>query len=89
VRDYARFAGKQIKVKIREPIDGQRVLQGLLKGLNEAGNVVLVVEGREHVLPPSQIENGRLWFDWQAARGVQRTEGGQQARGRRAAQRDR
>ena len=88
IRDYARFAGQQAKVKIRQPIDGQRVLQGLLKGLNETGNVVLVVEGVEHVLPPSQIENGRLWFDWQAARGVQRTEGGQRPRGR-AAQRDR
>jgi ribosome maturation factor RimP len=91
VADYARFAGRSAKVKVREPIDGQRVLRGGLKGLDADGRIVLDVEGREHHLEPRQVENGRLWFDWQATRGGPRSAPGRQSpgRARRAAQRDR
>ena len=91
LHDYERFAGKQVKVKVRQPIDGQRVLRGELKGLDTEGHVVLDVEGQEHHLEPAQIESGRLWFDWQAARGVSNVAKGRQtaSRARRAAQRDR
>lgn len=90
VRDYARFAGRQAKVKVRQPIDGQRVLHGSLKGLDGDGRVLLEGEGREYHLDPEQIESGRLSFDWQAARGVSRAPGGQRRPGaRRAPQRDR
>jgi ribosome maturation factor RimP len=91
IADYARFAGKLAKVKVREPIEGQRVLCGTLKGRDEAGAVVLEVDGREHHLEPGQIESGRLWFDWQAARGGPSAANGRQGpgRARRAAQRDR
>jgi len=92
ISDYQRFAGKQAKVKTREPIDGQRVLRGELAGLDGEGRVVIVEGDKEHHLEPSRIENGRLWFDWQAARGGsnavnkgRRTP----SRARRAAQRDR
>ena len=88
VADYARFAGKQAKVKIRQPIDGQRVLCGELKGLDGTGSVVLDVEGHEHHLEPGQIETGRLWFDWQAARGT-KTAHARRAPRRGPAQRDR
>jgi ribosome maturation factor RimP len=90
VRDYARFAGRQAKVKVRQPIDGQRVLHGSLKGLDEEGRVVLDGEGREYHLDPEQIESGRLSFDWQAARGVSRAPEGRRRPGaRRAPERDR
>jgi ribosome maturation factor RimP len=90
IADYARFAGKQAKVKTRQPIDGQRVLQGELKGLDPAGNVILDVEGQEHHLEPGQIETGRLWFDWQAARGGKTAHARQApSRARGPAQRDR
>lgn len=89
IADYGRFAGKQAKVKIREPIDGQRVLRGELKGLDDAGNAVLNVEGREHHFEPGQIETGRLWFDWQAARGGKATHAQAPRRARGSAQRDR
>jgi ribosome maturation factor RimP len=91
IGDYSRFAGKQAKIKVREPIDGQRVLRGTLKGRDEEGRVVFDVEGREHHLEAGQIESGRLWFDWQAARGGPKAANGRPApgRARRAAQRDR
>ncbi|HEX3593532.1 MAG TPA: ribosome maturation factor RimP [Polyangiaceae bacterium] len=90
-RDYERFAGKLAKVKVREPIGGQHVLRGELKGLDGEGRVVLDVDGQEHHLEPAQIESGRLWFDWQAARGGPNTAKGRQKPGqaRRPAQRDR
>ena len=92
VLDYQRFAGKQAKVKVREPIDGQRVLRGELAGRDAQGRVVLTADGKEHHLEPSQIESGRLWFDWQAARGgsnVAHKGRRTPSRARRAAQRDR
>ncbi|SRR5260221_13490147 len=91
LRDYARFAGRQAKVKVRQPIEGQRVLRGCLKGMDEAGRVIIECDGREHHLEPEQIESGRLWFDWQAARGVSGGPSNQRGprRPRRAAQRDR
>lgn len=67
VSDYARFSGRKAKLKLREPLSGQRVISGLLKGLDESGLVVLESEGGEHKIPPSQIESGRLSFDWKAA----------------------
>lgn len=89
ISDYQRFAGKQAKVKVREPIDGQRVLRGELAGRDEEGRVVLVEDGKQHHLEPSQIESGRLWFDWQAARGGGNAANKGRRTPRRAAQRDR
>jgi ribosome maturation factor RimP len=87
VRDYARFAGRHAKVKLTQPIDGQRVLRGCLKGVGEDGRVVLDSEGKEHRLEPAQIEGGRLSFDWQAARGAPRRQNQKAARPARGARR--
>lgn len=84
VRDYARFAGRHAKVKLTQPIDGQRVLRGCLKGVGEDGRVVLESDGKELRLEPTQIENGRLSFDWQAARGAKPRPQNQGQRGKRA-----
>jgi ribosome maturation factor RimP len=90
LRDYARFAGRLAKVKLRQPVGGQSVLRGGLKGMDPEGRVVLECDGREHHLDPQQIESGRLVFDWQAARGVSRAPVGRgRGRARGAAQRDR
>jgi ribosome maturation factor RimP len=86
-RDYSRFAGRGAKVKLRELVDGQRVLRGTLRGMDGAA-VVLECDGKEHRIDPSLIESGRLTFDWQASRGVKR--GGSHKGGRPgAAPRDR
>jgi ribosome maturation factor RimP len=67
VADYARFSGRKAKLKLREPLAGQRVISGILKGLDESGLVVLESEGGVHKIAPDRIESGRLSFDWQAA----------------------
>jgi ribosome maturation factor RimP len=90
VGDYARFSGRHAKIKLLQPVDGQRVLRGCLKGVGEDGLVVFESEGKEHRLPPAHIESGRLSFDWQAARRAPRQNQGQRGkRAARAAPRDR
>lgn len=70
-RDYVRFAGRQAKLKLKQPLaDGQRVLRGCLKGADAEGKVVVESDGQEHHLDVSDVETARLAFDWQAARGV-------------------
>jgi ribosome maturation factor RimP len=88
VRDYARFAGRGAKVKLRDPVDGQRVLRGSLKGLSEDGRVVLEADGKEHRLDLASIETGRLTLDFEAARGAPKKNLGHKRAGR-AAPRDR
>ncbi|MBV1775028.1 ribosome maturation factor RimP [Burkholderiaceae bacterium DAT-1] len=58
--DFVRFAGKQIKIKLRLPLDGRKTIVGELKGLSE-GNV-LVAENADTTLsvPLSQIDKVRL-----------------------------
>jgi ribosome maturation factor RimP len=96
IGDYARFAGQLAKVKLKRPgrdetarpgvapagagPGGQRVLRGILKGV-EDGRIVLECDGEEHRLLPEQIESGRLAFDWQASRGEKK--GPRGAKGRR------
>lgn len=69
VADYVRFAGRTAKLKLKNPVSGQRVVRGELKGLESDGRVVLALEGTELRLNPDEIESGRLSFDWQASLG--------------------
>jgi ribosome maturation factor RimP len=85
VRDYERFAGRMAKVKLREPVLGQRVVRGELKGLGSDGKVVLVSDGKELSLDPADIESGRLAFDWQASLGKKKGSANRPARRGRSA----
>jgi ribosome maturation factor RimP len=85
--DYARFSGQKAKVKVREPISGQRVFVGILKGLDASGFVVIESDGQERRIPPEQIERGRLSFDWQTARQKPGAPRGDKRRDRRPAER--
>ena len=38
--DYERFSGRSAKLKLRAPLEGQRVLRGVLRGLDAAGSVL-------------------------------------------------
>lgn len=52
-RDFLRFAGHRVRVRLREPRDGQRRFRGRLAGV-EAGSVLL------EAAPPSPEEPARL-----------------------------
>jgi ribosome maturation factor RimP len=66
-KDYARFAGQSAKLKLREPLAGQRVIDGTLHGLDEAGRVQLETDKGLLGFDFEQIESGRLTFSWGGA----------------------
>lgn len=62
-RDYTRFAGQAVRVKLKAAHAGQHVLYGTLHGLDETGRVALELPSSEVVtLELDEIESGRLVF---------------------------
>jgi ribosome maturation factor RimP len=61
-RDFARFAGEKAKLKLREPLGGQRVVVGRLDGLDD-GKVRVQEGSRVHEVPLSLVESARLVFE--------------------------
>ena len=60
--DFARFAGQKAKLKLREPVGGQRVVIGVIDRVT--GDRVSVSEGqRRHDVPLAVIERARLVFE--------------------------
>jgi len=76
-KDYLRFAGQSAKLKLREPLAGQRVIHGTLHGLDDSGRVQLESEQGLLCLELAQIESGRLTFSWggQARKGKPKGKG--------------
>jgi ribosome maturation factor RimP len=67
-RDYERFAGRAAKLKLREPLEGQKVLRGVLRGLDPSGAVLLETDTGTVGILLDQIGSGQLVFDWQPSR---------------------
>ncbi len=65
--DYQRFAGQLVKLKLRAPLAGQRVLRGTLHGLDEAGGVSLDTQHGLLSVPLEEISVGRLVFEFGAS----------------------
>lgn len=62
LREYRLFAGRQVEVRCRSAVDGQRVWRGRLLG-HEAGQVRLeTVEGRRLEIPFEQVARAQLVF---------------------------
>ena len=58
-RDFRRFQGARVRIKLSVPLDGRRKFKGILMGCGEQG-VVIEEGGSEHVLPLEQIDKARL-----------------------------
>ena len=58
-RDFERFAGQEVRVRMRFPLDGQRKFKGRLLGLQD-DTVVIEQDGEQVSLPYEQIEQARL-----------------------------
>lgn len=64
-RDYERFAGQPARLKLREPLAGQRVIRGVLNGLDEQGRVLVQTERGELVtIEFTAIQSAHLIFEW-------------------------
>ncbi|MDP9149382.1 MAG: ribosome maturation factor RimP [Myxococcota bacterium] len=61
-RDFIRFAGQKAKLKLREAVDGQRVIVGLLDGV-VAGHVRVIEGVRVMEVPLPLVDSARLVFE--------------------------
>jgi ribosome maturation factor RimP len=58
-RDFERFRGAKIRVKMGMPVAGRRNFTGVLDGCRD-GAVILLQDGGEHALPLEDISTARL-----------------------------
>lgn len=58
-RDFERFAGEPVIVRLRIPVDGRRRIAGKLVGLID-GHITLVVDGVERAYDANIVETTRL-----------------------------
>jgi ribosome maturation factor RimP len=59
-QDYLRFAGRRVKIVVREPVDGQSFFKGRLEGLAGGELVVVTDDQREHRVPLSIVTRANL-----------------------------
>ena len=56
---YDDWAGHQVNIRLRMAFDGRRKFQGILKG-TEGGDVVVVVDDHEYLLPFESIDKANI-----------------------------
>lgn len=66
--DYVRFAGQSAKLKLKVPVEGHYTFRGQLRGVDEAGNILINTDSGELVIEPSNIQSGHLAFDWKVSK---------------------
>ena len=59
-QDYRRFAGRRIKIVMREPVDGQGFFKGRLDGVVDRDVGVVTDDAREHRVPLSIVTRANL-----------------------------
>jgi ribosome maturation factor RimP len=62
-RDFARFAGEQVRVRMTEGVDGRRNFSGRLCGAHD-GLAQIDCDGRIHHLPIGDIAKANIVPDW-------------------------
>ena len=62
-RDFARVIGKELEIRMYEPIDGKRELQGILMGMEEA-SIVIESGGVSTVVPRVKIAKATLKLEF-------------------------
>ena len=59
LEQFAKYAGEQVKIKLRSPFEGRRNFQGLLKGVEEQ-DVIVQADEHEYLLPVDSIEKANI-----------------------------
>ncbi len=62
--DFERFFGKRAKLVLREPLEGQKSIEGILGGVNEGNIAVSLDSGASIQIPHSQVDRANLKFEW-------------------------
>jgi len=63
-KDYERFQGKKVKIGLREPIEGQRNLEGTLGELRDGIVTLDLNSGKKLHFPLHQVQKANLKFEW-------------------------
>jgi len=66
-RDFERFAGNQVDIRLLAPVNGRRRFKGVLGGLRD-GQVVLQMDDEELVVALDEIDRARLVPDYKSHR---------------------
>ena len=64
IQDYARFAGRDAKLKLREGDSSQIVIRGILRGLDADSKILIDTSDGQRALALETIQSGRLEFNW-------------------------
>ena len=62
-KDFRRVLGQRLEVRLYQPMDGRKQLEGVLTGCSADG-IVLDCDGTERALPLSRIALARLYIDF-------------------------
>ena len=62
-RDFERFAGQNVKVVLREPVDGQKTWEGTLSGFKD-GEISLAASGKAVSFNLNQVSKANLKYEW-------------------------
>lgn len=65
---YERFAGNEVQLRLKVPVEGRRKFKGRLLGLRD-GDVVIATEAGELSFAFADIERAQLVPDWDAVKG--------------------
>ena len=63
-RDFVRFAGKKAKLKVTHAVAGQKVLVGILDGVDKQKNIIVRDGSRSFEVPLADVEKARLVFEF-------------------------
>jgi len=63
-RDFARFAGRNARVKLADGVEGRRNFSGTIRGAHD-GVVEIECDGRSYQLPVEQVAKANLVPDWE------------------------
>ena len=59
LEQYPAYVGEELELRLRNPYEGRRKFRGVLRGV-EDGDVVLLVDDHEYLLPFGDIERAQL-----------------------------
>jgi ribosome maturation factor RimP len=63
-REFERFVGHKVKVKLRQPVENQRHWVGALSGFHEGVITLEPAPGKSIQFPLEQVERANLKFEW-------------------------
>ena len=59
-RDFARFAGRKVRLQLREPVDGATRVGGVLRGLDDDGGIALATAAGAQIFTAQQVARAEL-----------------------------